>query len=270
MTNNLQTIEARGRDVETAIEIGLAELGVNRADVEIAILDEGSRGLLGIGSRDAVVQLKWEQPIVAEPAPTIQPPIENVIVEEEEIEEEVIETAVTPTPPPPQTISESVETTDDDPTTQKDVAIEIVETLLLKMQVSATVTASLSEPDDITGEQIDVIEINGDDLGMLIGPRGDTLSTIQYLTRLMASHRLHSRVDFVLDVQGYRQRRQQALSRLAERMAKKVIQQGRPIGLEPMPPNERRIIHMTLREHDEVYTESSGEGKRRKVRILPK
>jgi spoIIIJ-associated protein len=86
----------------------------------------------------------------------------------------------------------------------------------------------------------------------------------------MVSHRLHSRVDFVIDVQGYRQRRQQALTSLANRMAKKAIQQGRPIGLEPMPPNERRIIHIALRDSDEVYTESAGEGDRRKVRIIPK
>lgn len=275
MSNNLQEIEAKGRDVETAVENGLKQLGANRADVSIEIIDEGSRGLLGIGSREAVVRLKRMVPIVESVAPA--PP---VVREAEEVEVKEVETAVSPPPPPPPTpptpqpATPSSAATDstaiEDTTTQKDIALDIVKTLLAKMQVDATVTATLSEPDDMTGEQIDIIEINGDDLGVLIGPRGDTLSTIQYLTRLMASHRLHARVNFVIDVQGYRQRRQQALSRLAERMAKKAMQRGEAIGLEPMPPHERRIIHMALREHDEVYTESSGEGDRRKVRIIPK
>jgi len=260
MSENFQEIETKGRDVETAIEIGLAELNAERTDVIVEIIDEGSRGLLGIGSREAVVRLKRvlpaRSPAATQPSP--KPEIKREV--------EVAETAVTP-PPPPATPAPSPAAAE---ATQKEVATEIVQTLLAKMQISATVTATLSEPDDLTGEQIDVIEINGDDLGVLIGPRGETLNTLQYLMRLIVSHRLRERVNFVIDVQGYRQRRQQALTSLANRMAKKVIQRGQPIGLEPMPPHERRVIHMTLREHGEVYTESSGEGNRRKVRIIPK
>ena len=258
MSENLQEIEAKGRDVETAIEIGLAELNAERADVIVEIIDEGSRGLLGIGSREAVVRLRRVLPTGSPTA--IQPSPKA------ETKREVVETAVTP-PPSPATPTPSPAAVE---ATQKEVAAEIVQTLLAKMQISATVTTTLSEPDDLTGEQIDVIEINGDDLGVLIGPRGDTLNTLQYLVRLIVSHRLRERVNFVIDVQGYRQRRQQALASLANRMAKKAIQRGQPIGLEPMPPHERRVIHMTLRQHDEVYTESSGEGNRRKVRIIPK
>lgn len=263
MSDNLQEIEARGRDVETAVEAGLAELGAQRADVIVEVIDEGSRGLLGIGSREAVVRLKRMLPTSAPPSPppALPKPEPKVEVAEKPVSPTPPSTPDTPTPPPPPTETEA---------SQREVAVEIMQTLLAKMQVSATVTTSLTEPDDLTGEQIDVIEINGDDLGVLIGPRGDTLNTLQYLMRLMVSHRLHERVNFVIDVQGYRQRRQQALASLANRMAKKVIQRGRPIGLEPMPPHERRVIHMTLREHDEVYTESSGEGNRRKVRIIPK
>ena len=260
MSENFQEIETKGRDVETAIEIGLAELNAERTDVIVEIIDEGSRGLLGIGSREAVVRLKRvlpaRSPAATQPSP--KPEIKREV--------EVAETAVPP-PPSPATPAPSPAAVE---ATQKEAATEIVQTLLAKMQISATVTATLSEPDDLTGEQIDVIEINGDDLGVLIGPRGETLNTLQYLMRLIVSHRLRERVNFVIDVQGYRQRRQQALTSLANRMAKKVIQRGQPIGLEPMPPHERRVIHMTLREHGEVYTESSGEGNRRKVRIIPK
>lgn len=275
MSNHSQQIEARGKDVDSAIANGLTELQAERSDVNIEVLDEGSRGLLGIGSRDAVVRLTRKTPVAPPPPPTPQPKAP------EPKPVEVTETAVpvpptpmpTPTPSPtpePKPIPPTVSTTPGEDSSQKEVAVEIVRTLLDKMQVTASVNATLSDPDDLTGDQIDVIEINGDDLGVLIGPRGDTLNTIQYLARLMVSHRLHERVNFVIDVQGYRQRRQQALARLAERMAKKVVQRGQPIGLEPMPPHERRVIHMTLREHDEVYTESSGEGNRRKVRIIPK
>ena len=107
-------------------------------------------------------------------------------------------------------------------------------------------------------------------MGALIGPRGETLNAIQYISRLMVGNQMQQRATFVVDIEGYRSRRQQALARLTERMAKKVVNRRRPVSLEPMPPHERRIIHMTLRDNDEVYTQRSGEGKRRKVRILPK
>ena len=105
---------------------------------------------------------------------------------------------------------------------------------------------------------------------MLIGPRGETLDSLQFLSRLMVAHKLHRRANFVVDVEGFRRRREQALTRLAERMAEKARQRGEPIGLEPMSAYERRIIHMTLRDSADVYTESTGEGKQRRVRIIPK
>jgi spoIIIJ-associated protein len=114
-----------------------------------------------------------------------------------------------------------------------------------------------------------MFNVSGDDLGVLIGPRGETLDALQYVARLMVAHRLHRRTHFLVDVEGYRERREQALARLAERMADKVRQRHEPISLEPMPPYERRIIHMTLRNAPGVYTESTGEGDRRKVRIYP-
>ena len=138
------------------------------------------------------------------------------------------------------------------------------------MQIQASITTRQTEPDDLTGERRWVIDIRGDDLGILIGPRGETLNSLQYLSRLMVGHALRKRPKFIIDVEGYRERRELALARLAERMATKTIQRGRPVSLEPMPPNERRIIHITLREDDRVYTESAGEGDRRRVRIYPK
>lgn len=153
---------------------------------------------------------------------------------------------------------------------ERAVAVEIISELLEKMSVKGQVEGYLTEPDDLTGQRVNIIDVSGDDLGVLIGPRGETLDSLQFLSRLMAAHRLHRRANFVVDVEGFRKRREQALTRLAERMADKVRQRGEPIGLEPMSPYERRIIHMTLRDAEDVYTESAGEGKQRRVRIIPK
>ena len=142
--------------------------------------------------------------------------------------------------------------------------------LLDMMQVQATVDSHLTEPDDLTGRQLTVVDIHGDDLGSLIGPRGETLDALQYISRLMVGHRLQQRAYFVIDIEGYRSRREQALSRLAERMAGKAVKRGSPVTLEPMPAHERRIIHVALRNSPDGRTESTGEGKRRRVRIFPK
>ena len=104
---------------------------------------------------------------------------------------------------------------------------------------------------------------------MLIGTRGETLNALQHVARLMTGHAMRQRPKFILDIEGYRTRREQALARLADRMAGKVVQREQPMTLEPMPPNERRIIHITLRDDERVYTESIGEGRQRKVRIFP-
>ena len=114
-----------------------------------------------------------------------------------------------------------------------------------------------------------MVEIEGDDVGSLIGPRGDALNAMQYMVRLMAGNQLQRRVNVTLDIAGYRERRRQALNRLAERMAQKALERNRPVTLEPMSPAERRVVHMTLRSSEKVYTGSIGEGNRRRVRIYP-
>ena len=266
--SNKREIQARGSDVEKAIQAGLQKLGVSRTEVIIEVVDEGSRGLLGIGSRDAVVRLT----ALSAPPPPPPPPAPKPVPQQ---------TAVpTPKPAPKPAPKKEIavpapangreaEITDADPE-EKEMALKMIATLLAKMDVEAELAVSVSDPDDLTGRRVNVIDIEGEDLGVLIGPRGETLNSIQYLTRLMVGNQLQKRASFVVDVEGYRRRRQQALARLAERMAKKVVTRRSPVSLEPMPPHERRIIHMTLRDNDEVYTQSSGEGNRRKVRILPK
>jgi spoIIIJ-associated protein len=270
MTNKRE-IEARGSDVEKAIEAGLQKLGLSRSEVIIDVVDEGSRGLLGIGSRDAVVRLTA---LSAPPQPPAPKPAPAPVVRPQQTAVTTPKPAPKPAPKretavPPRINGRDAELIDADPE-EKEKALEMIATLLTKMDVQAELAVSVSDPDDLTGRRVNVIDIEGEDLGVLIGPRGETLNAIQYLTRLMVGNQIQRRASFVVDVEGYRRRRQQALARLAERMAKKVVTRRSPVSLEPMPPHERRIIHMTLRDNNEVYTQSSGEGKRRKVRILPK
>ena len=270
-----KVIETKGSDVEAAIQAGLAKLGLSRDDVEIEILDQGSRGLLGIGARDAQVRLTAKavvEPVVQEVVePVVAAPVEAAPEPEPEPSPEPEPVVAVPQPvktavPPVEEDEETTEARE----TERDTAVDVVTMLLEKMHVEAALTTSLSEPDDVTGRIINVLEIQGSDLSTLIGPRGDTLNALQYISRLMVGHQLRTRPGFVIGVEGYPQRREQALARLADRMASKVAKRKRPMTLEPMPPHERRIIHMTLREDKYVYTESTGEGDRRKVRIIPK
>jgi spoIIIJ-associated protein len=282
-------IESRGVTVEAAVAAGLLRLGLRKDQVAVTVIDEGSRGLLGIGSREAVVRIAPlpvapEVP-VAQPAP--RPPVVPLAptpapksaVEPPAVAPVVAPAVATPpqsrprpaeAPPVEADEGEAEVSSPDELEGEREMAVEVVQELLDKMRVSAQVSGYLTDPDDLTGHSVNVIDIKGEDLGILIGPRGETLDSLQFISRLMVSHKLHRRVNFVVDVEGFRRRREQALTRLAERMADKVRQRGEPIALEPMSAYERRIIHMTLRGAPDVYTESTGEGKQRRVRIFPK
>lgn len=147
------------------------------------------------------------------------------------------------------------------------MARDVLESLLSFMNVPATV--NLEERS--VGDQKSVsLDIKGEDLGILIGRRGETLSALQYLVNLVVSRRVKARVGVVVDVEGYRQRRCESLQFLARRLADRVKSSGRAVTLEPMPPGERRIIHLELRDDPEVTTQSVGEGEDRKVAIVLK
>ena len=152
-----------------------------------------------------------------------------------------------------------------------EVAKEILEKLLDLMGVSTSVTP-VSEP-AAEGEEGALpgltLDIEGDDLGILIGRRGQTLACLQFMVRLIVGHQTKVWAPIVIDVEGYKHRRQEALQALALRMAEQVKERGVPFALEPMPAADRRIIHLALAENPEVTTQSSGEGEERKVVILP-
>jgi len=148
------------------------------------------------------------------------------------------------------------------------MAQEILTKLLEGMGIKAKVQV---EPDPGSESPNSfVLNIVGDDLGVLIGRRGETLRDLEYITRLMVAQKSGKTAKIVVDVEGYRTRRERVLRELAKRMAERVESSRQPITLEAMPPNERRIIHITLREHPSVRTNSIGEGEHRRVMILHK
>jgi len=153
-----------------------------------------------------------------------------------------------------------------------DAAKGILETLLAKMGVAASVMPRAKPI--VEGEEGDTaliaFDIKGDDLGILIGRRGQTLSCLQFIVRLIVGQQTKAWVPIIIDVEGYKQRRYEALRALAGHMAEQVKAGQAPFTLEPMPAYERRIIHLALADHPDVTTQSTGEGEARKVVILPR
>ena len=150
------------------------------------------------------------------------------------------------------------------------MAVELLAQTVRLMGFDAQVSPIWHAPDEDNKDAYLLIELHGRDLGALIGRRGETLNSLQYLLRLMVNQRIHAWRNIVVDVENYRLRRAEHLTQLALRSADQVASTGRPLSLEPMPPGERRIIHIALRDHPAVFTESSGEGERRKIQIVPK
>lgn len=234
----LPSVETTGRTVEEAVERALQELGAKRHEADIEVLTAGSRGMLGFILEEARVRvtLRYPRPRPAEGA--------------------------------------------FDPGR---VAQEVLEKLLVGMGIPGRISrrsgpAERSGSADRSGssdqppspEGAVYLDIQGRDLGMLIGRRGETLRALQYLTRLITSQRLKQWVPVVVDIDGYKSRREETLTTLAQRMAEQAVLKGESMPLEPMPPHERRIVHLALRDHPGVTTQSQGEGEARRVVILPK
>jgi spoIIIJ-associated protein len=157
---------------------------------------------------------------------------------------------------------------DSDPELQQ--AQTVLENLLEHMHLPAEVVASRGEPETEADSPVMLLDVRGNDLDPLIGRQGETVAALQYIVRLILSKEFGHSVDVVVDVQGHKQRREEQLRRMARRMAEQAAERQRVMTLEPMPANERRLIHLELRDHPDVTTESIGEGTHRKVTIVPR
>ena len=292
-----RSIETTGDSIQEAIDKGLAELGAAPHEVIVEVLEEPSRGVFGIGAHPARVRLQLlitrpVAPPTPPPAPAraATPPAQQQQPKRnrdddraprqqrpprqqrnEPSHEAYMEGHEDDSLPLPDTGEEIPEA---EITEEVKVAREVLSELLTKMSVEGHIAVrrieSTRESERDRESAPWLLIVTGRDLNGLIGRRGETLASLQYITRLIASRQLQRRANVIIDVDGYKSRRSQMLRGLALRMADQALQQKRTIALEPMPPHERRIIHLTLREHTEVVTRSVGEGDGRKVTIVPK
>lgn len=243
MNENRATLEVIAQSVDEAVEKGLRDLGLPREAVEITVLDEGSQGVLGLGSRQARVRI-------------------SVLAEKEQSTprtgDQEQKAAAAPA---------SVEAGDEQAVLR--LAEEVVSDLLEKMNLTAHAKASYGEEVENLPMRPMRVDITGDDLSILIGRRGRTLNALQYITRLIMGKELEQGVPLSIDVEGYRKRREEQVRQLARRVAEQVADTQRSQALEPMPPNERRFAHIELKDNKRVFTESEGEDPHRKVVIHP-
>ena len=257
MSEKHASLEVIAPSVEEAVAKGLDDLGLVEDDVEVDVLDSGSRGLFGLGSRQARVRLTMKS-VVPDEVGEMEAPVKEALP---------IVAQARPVEPLPVEM-ETLEGGEEDYTLQ--VASDTVRDLLEKMKVRAKVNAYYGQADDIHSKIPVRVDVHGSDLSILIGPRAETLNALQYIAGLIVGKELGHTIPLVVDVEGYRTRREQQLRQLARRMADQAIKTGHRQVLEPMPANERRLIHIELRSNLQVTTESIGEEPRRKVTIVPK
>ena len=226
----MESLEVSAKTVDEAIELSLRQLGLSREEVEVTVLKEGKPGFLGLGAEEALVKVT---------------PLSLT-----DSEDEVI------------TISEDKVAI---------LAKEVLEELLRLMRLTADVELEPSNPDGAGSDTESIaLEVKGEDLGILIGRHGDTLASLQYILRLIIAHHQKTRVFLTVDIEGYKQRRYKALRELALNLAQRAKTTGQMMTLEPMPADERRVVHLALSVNPDVTTQSVGEGEVRKVVIQPK
>lgn len=200
-----RSLEKSAKTLEEAVKLCVEELGVPREELEIEVIEEGSRGIFGIGAKDAVVRA------------TAKLSLEKI-------------------------------------------ATDFIDGIVKPMGLDVTYDVN----DDENGLSVNIL---GDDMGILIGRRGETLDSLQYLTSLVVNKYTGDYKKVFVDTENYKSKRQETLRKLAKRLASQVIRTRKEITLEPMNPNERRIIHSTLQSNRLVYTYSTGDEPNRKVVI---
>lgn len=242
------TIEIIAPTVEEAIAQGLEQLGLTADAVSVEVLDAGTKGLFGMGGRQVRVRLTVNGPAGSAPA-LASTPASPSVREEPSI----------PAAPPAANIHDST----------LDLAESVISKILFNLGLEAQVSAHFDETDRPDRRSIRV-DVRGRDLSMLIGRHAETLNAFQYVASLIVGKETQQFVQLVVDVEGYRARREKQLRQMAQRSADQALKMGRRVTLEPMSAAERRIIHVELQGHPAVTTESVGEEPRRKVTIVPK
>lgn len=261
--NEKPTLEIIASTVEEALAQGLAQLGLPAEAVSMEVLDAGTKGLFGLGGRQVRVRLTIksdeDEAPVEETPPASKPDRKPATTQKKKAKPKKKKKEPAPKPEPK---------SNGDAGDLLNLAEETVSKLLYHMNLQAQVSAHYEETDREDRRTIHV-DVRGDDLSILIGRRSETLNAFQYVTSLMVGKEVQQWVQLVVDVEGYRSRREDQLRRMARRMAEQTVKTGRRQVLEPMTASERRIIHIELREYPAVTTESIGEDPYRKVTIIP-
>ena len=293
----MKQYEASAKTVEEAIELGLQELGVSIGDVDVQVVEEGSKGLFGLfGSRPVKVRLtvkdseedpladllEDKKPAKAKKEPEKKPekkPAEKKVEEkkpapekkkaekkpepaaEKKAETKIEKPEIRPMEKPEVTMIPAEELAADSPA---GIAHAFLMEMTRLMGVDVTIDMGTDADGNVYGY------INGDALGILIGRRGETLDAVQYLTSLKVNRGREGYIRVTLDTENYRAKREDTLIRLANRMANRALRTVRKVSLEPMNPYERRIIHYALQQTSGVTTHSEGEEPNRHVVITNK
>ena len=295
----MESVEASGKSIEDAILQALARLGRNRDEVEITVLQEPSRGTRGMGAHDARVRVYLKAPRPSRtPATTPTSPtgdfagtndadlydddgeeLDTLVDEEaaggafdggedgaysegEDGDEYYAEVDEITTAPLREVLPEDASI--------EEVAVAALRVILAQMGIQAGVeVVEVPEVEGVDSDEEPItLNIRSEDpsvLSLLIGKRGDTLSSLQLLVSLIVAKQTGARERIIVDAESYRERREHNLRAMAQRIAQQVRRSGHPVMLEAMPPNERRIIHMALADSGDISTESTGEGDQRRV-----
>ena len=248
--NKKTTLEIIAPTVEEAIAQGLLQLGLTADAVSVEVLDTGNKGLFGLGKPQVRVRLTVNGPG----------------------EEKAVEIRPAASKPEPK-IAPVVQEAESQSQLEHDVLLDHTESVISRlihlMGLEAQVSAHYGDTDRDDRRLIQV-DVRGNDLSVLIGRRSETLNAFQYVASLIVGKETQQFVQLSVDVEGFRDRREKQLIQMAKRMADQVTKSGRRQTLEPMPSAERRVIHIALRDHPAVKTESTGDEPYRKVTIIPK
>ena len=279
-----------GSSVEDAVKRALLQLNVTLDEIDVDVINSGSRGVLGMGREDARVRVRVRsQPYLEEEEDEEDEDQDEAVAAEAEAEAEVPVAAERPqvepepreepaakTPPVAEEMTEGAPSTPSPPAVRRprgellesgedleNEAEELLESLLDRM-------GFVADFDLVSDEPLAYNIVGDEDFGRLIGRQGETLRAFGYLVNLMLGRRLGRPCRVIVDVNGYRQRRADQLAELAETLADEVRATKEPITLEAMPANERRLVHVALADDEDVRTYSIGEGDERRVVISPR
>ena len=271
------SIRVSAKTVDDAITEALIQLGVTSDRLEYEVIEKGSAGFLGIGMKQAVIEArrkpepkeeKVEEPVVEEPVRVEPKKVEAVQPQKAAAEKKADE-------PQKAAFEKAVEKEVKEEVKKETKLVEVqpqtikaVEDFLKNTMKAMDMEVELKTEIDQDGALC--VDMSGEHMGILIGKRGQTLDSLQYLANRVANKHQEGYVRVKLDTENYRARREETLRHLAKNIAHKVKRNRRPVALEPMNPYERRIIHSALQDDKFVYTKSEGEDPFRHVVVLPK